>query len=56
MYRGTTTFVCKYCGHKFEGLDIEDYATVESMPMPCPKCGHMSTPAEKGGILRFFGL
>ena len=55
MLRGTATFVCKDCGHKFEAFDIEDNATVESMPMQCPKCGSRNTHVKKG-ILGFFGL
>ena len=43
MLRGITTFVCKDCGHKFKGLDIEDNATINSMPVKCPKCGSMHT-------------
>lgn len=43
MLRGITTFVCKDCGHTFKGLDIEDNATIYSMPMKCPKCGSMHT-------------
>ena len=43
MLRGTTTFVCKDCGHTFKGMDIEDNATIYSMPMKCPKCGSMHT-------------
>ena len=43
MLRGTTTFVCKDCEHTFKGMDIEDNATIYSMPMKCPKCGSMHT-------------
>lgn len=43
MVRGIITFVCKDCGHKFNGLDIEDNATINSMPVKCPKCGSMHT-------------
>lgn len=39
MVRGKTWFRCTCCGHVFEALDIEDNATVRSMPMTCPKCG-----------------
>ncbi len=39
MVRGKTWFRCSCCGHVFEALDIEDNATVFSVPMPCPKCG-----------------
>jgi DNA-directed RNA polymerase subunit RPC12/RpoP len=43
MVRGIKTFVCKDCGHKFIGVDIEDNATINSMPIKCPKCGSMHT-------------
>lgn len=39
MLRGKTWFKCDYCGHVFKSWDIEDNATVNSMPMTCPKCG-----------------
>ncbi len=44
MLRGTTLFRCPNCGHVFKALDIEDNATVYSMPMPCPRCGAKSSP------------
>lgn len=50
MLRGTTTFKCDACGHVFEGLDIEDNATVYTMPQPCPKCGAKCLP--RGSWLR----
>ena len=43
MLRGITTFVCKDCEHTFKGMDIEDNATIYSMPMKCPKCGSLHT-------------
>ncbi len=43
MLRGTTTFVCDECGHKFEGLDMEWNATAASTPQKCPNCGSMHT-------------
>ncbi len=43
MLRGTTTFVCDNCGHKFEGMDIELNATVLSQPLKCPNCGSYHT-------------
>lgn len=39
MIRGTTTFKCPVCGHKFIAPDIELGATAYSQPMTCPKCG-----------------
>ncbi len=43
MLRGITKIVCKDCGHTFKGMDIEDNATIYSMPMKLPKCGSMHT-------------
>ena len=43
MLRGTTTFVCDKCGHKFEGMDIELNATILSQPLKCPNCGSYHT-------------
>lgn len=51
MLRGTTLFRCPNCGHVFKALDLEDNATVYSMPMPCPKCGAKSFPV---GIIDSF--
>lgn len=51
MLRGTTLFRCPNCGHVFKALDIEDNATVYSMPMPCPRCGAKSFPV---GIIDSF--
>lgn len=47
MIRGTTNFKCPKCGKVFEAPDIEDNATVATMPMPCPCCG---TKSRKVGI------
>ena len=43
MIRGTKTFVCDDCGHKFKGLDIEWCATALSQPLKCPNCGSYHT-------------
>lgn len=43
MIRGTKTFVCDDCGHKFKGMDIEWCATALSQPLRCPKCGSYHT-------------
>ncbi len=43
MIRGYAKFLCKDCGHEFEGLDIEYRGTAESQPLPCPQCGSMNT-------------
>ena len=43
MLRGTTTFTCTRCGHRFTALDIEYAATIISMPQPCPQCGSIRT-------------
>lgn len=40
MIRGFKKVRCPRCGYKFRAADIEDEATVESMPVHCPKCGH----------------
>lgn len=39
MIRGFKKVRCPRCGYKFRAADIEDEATVESMPVHCPKCG-----------------
>ncbi len=39
MVRGTTWFRCPRCGYIYKALDIEEGATILSMPMPCPRCG-----------------
>lgn len=43
MLRGTTTFTCDKCGHKFKGPDFEFHAMVWTTPQPCPKCGSYHT-------------
>ena len=43
MLRGIYKYVCKDCGHKFYGADIELNATVESVPVECPECGSFHT-------------
>ena len=52
MLRGTTTFVCDNCGHKFKDFDFEWNCTVFSTPMQCPKCGsfHTYPYRSSGGI------
>lgn len=52
MVRGKTWFRCSCCGHVFEALDIEDNATVFSMPMTCPKCGGKGYAIGPQGLLR----
>ena len=52
MVRGKTWFRCSCCGQVFEALDIEDNATVFSMPMPCPKCGGKGYAIGPLGILK----
>lgn len=39
MLRGFMTVRCPHCGHIFMAADIEDNATVRSMPVHCPECG-----------------
>ena len=51
MLRGFTKFRCPDCGHIFEAPDLEDNATVRTMPQPCPRCGAKSYPV---GILDMF--
>ncbi len=41
MLRGTTTFVCDECGHKFEGFEMEWNASVFPAPQRCQDCGSM---------------
>lgn len=43
MLRGLYKYVCKDCGHKFIGADIELNATAASVPVKCPKCGSINT-------------
>ena len=38
MVRGYHRVICPHYGHSFIALDIEDNATVFSMPVTCPKC------------------
>ncbi len=53
MLRGLTKFRCPDCGHTFEAPDLEDNATVRTMPMSCPRCGAKSNPV---GILDRFSM
>lgn len=39
MLRGFTKMRCPHCGHIFIAADIEDNATIRSMPVHCPECG-----------------
>ena len=41
MIRGFVKTKCPECGHVFLAPDIEDNATVYSVPVKCPKCGAM---------------
>ncbi len=43
MVRNTEKYVCKDCGHKFIGMDIEWNGTADSYPVKCPKCGSLHT-------------
>lgn len=43
MIRGMYEYVCKDCGNKFIGADVEYLATAASMPVKCPKCGGYNT-------------
>ena len=43
MLRGLYKYVCKDCGHKFIGADIELNATAAYGPVKCPKCGSINT-------------
>lgn len=48
---------CPHCGHSFVAFDIEDNATVESMPVHCPRCGaEVRTDGILGFLSRSFGL
>ena len=51
MLRGTRTFICDNCGHKFKGGDFEWNCTAFSAPLKCPKGGSFHTyPYNSGGI------
>ena len=51
MLRGTRTFICDNCGHKFKGGDFEWNCTAFSAPLKCPKCGRFHTyPYNSVGI------
>ena len=43
MVRGTTLFICTKCKKVFLAPDVEYYATVYSVPMPCKRCGSIRT-------------
>lgn len=46
MLRRFVTTKCPYCGHIFTAPDIEDKATVLSMPVRCRSCGNTFRPSE----------
>ncbi|CCZ45115.1 unknown [Bacteroides sp. CAG:545] len=46
MLRRFVTTKCPYCGHVFQAPDIEDNATVLSMPVRCRNCGNYFRPSE----------
>ena len=52
MVRGKTWFRCSCCGHIFKTWDIEDNATVYSVPMTCPKCGGKGYSVFMPGIIQ----
>ena len=54
MLRGMYVYKCNQCGYKFIGADIEDRATVNSMPVHCPRCGSTNTKNGLIGTLRSF--
>ncbi len=57
MLRGAKRVTCPHCGHSFMAFDIEDNATVESMPVHCPRCGNVvRTDSILGFLSRLFGL
>lgn len=48
---------CPHCGHSFVAFDIEDNATVDSMPVHCPRCGaEVRMDGILGFLSRLFGL
>ena len=51
MIRGLFTYRCRDCGHEFTGWDIEDNATVDSMPIKCPKCGSTKVDTPLGVLV-----
>ena len=50
MLRGMKKVTCPHCGHSFVTPDLEDNATVKSMPVHCPRCG---ADVRMNGILGF---
>ena len=57
MLRGAKRVTCPRCGHSFVAFDIEDNATVESMPVHCPRCGaEVRMDGFLGFLSRLFGL
>jgi len=57
MLRGAKRVTCPHCGHSFVAFDIEDNATVESMPVHCPRCGaEVRMDGFLGFLSRLFGL
>ena len=45
MLRHAEKVTCPDCGQSFLVLDIEDNATVQSMPISCPHCGRTVRPS-----------
>ncbi|MCQ2292114.1 MAG: zinc ribbon domain-containing protein [Bacteroidales bacterium] len=43
MIRGKTLFRCSQCGKWFTAVDVEQQATSQSVPTPCPRCGSKCT-------------
>ena len=53
MMRGMTYFKCPKCGNVFRAPDIEDKATVATMPAPCPCCKTQSRKASAWDLVIF---
>ena len=50
MVRYVGKYVCKDCGYKFIGMDMEWNCTVASCPVYCPACGSLHTAPLHGSI------
>lgn len=57
MLRDVKRVMCPHCGHSFVAIDIEDNATVESMPIHCTRCGaELRMEGFQGLLSRVIGL
>ena len=57
MVRYVGKYVCKDCGYKFIGMDMEWNCTAASYPVRCPNCGSPRTaPLYSSLIGRIFKM